>query len=259
MKKFSEWGLANVHREPWAFGKGWSLVRFSAHMIEPQIQPLIGFPRSGRRARRAPVTADVVRVQIDSERGLREIPRQAVGKIVLTQPARAVRDARGAVHPADGRQGIRGGSRPLPYPRAAAARPAGRGRGGRGAGGVPTLAKVSSSSTCGRRRRGVQPRRRCDMAAGGSDLSWQQQHPDGGTIFPTGRRIARPGCRAGACRPSRSRSSTTTGWSACSTSSVPVKVELNVETKFYDETTPNGFNTIAEIPGTDPTSRRSRR
>ena len=24
------------------------------------------------------------------------------------------------------------------------------------------------------------------MAAGGSDLSWQQQHPDGGTIFPTG-------------------------------------------------------------------------
>ena len=31
--------------------------------------------------------------------------------------------------------------------------------------------------------------------------------------------------------------------------SVPVKVELNVETKFYDETTPNGFNTIAEIPG----------
>jgi Zn-dependent M28 family amino/carboxypeptidase len=29
-------------------------------------------------------------------------------------------------------------------------------------------------------------------------------------------------------------------------------VELHVETKFHDETTPNGFNTIAEIPGTDP-------
>src|SRR5204863_2939387 len=25
-----------------------------------------------------------------------------------------------------------------------------------------------------------------DMAAAGSDLSWQQQHPDGGTIFPAG-------------------------------------------------------------------------
>jgi Zn-dependent M28 family amino/carboxypeptidase len=33
---------------------------------------------------------------------------------------------------------------------------------------------------------------------------------------------------------------------------VPVKVELNVQTKFYDETTPNGFNLVAELPGTDP-------
>ncbi len=32
---------------------------------------------------------------------------------------------------------------------------------------------------------------------------------------------------------------------------LPVKVELNVETKFYDETTPNGLNTLAELPGTD--------
>jgi Zn-dependent M28 family amino/carboxypeptidase len=29
-------------------------------------------------------------------------------------------------------------------------------------------------------------------------------------------------------------------------------VALHVETTFYDETTPNGFNVIAEIPGTDP-------
>src|SRR5207247_7743419 len=32
---------------------------------------------------------------------------------------------------------------------------------------------------------------------------------------------------------------------------VPVKVELNVETKFYDETGMNGFNTIADLPGAD--------
>src|SRR5919198_5687085 len=35
MKRFSDWGLANVQREEWEFGKGWSLVRFSAHLIEP--------------------------------------------------------------------------------------------------------------------------------------------------------------------------------------------------------------------------------
>ena len=27
-KKFREWGLQNIHEESWAFGKGWSLVRF---------------------------------------------------------------------------------------------------------------------------------------------------------------------------------------------------------------------------------------
>src|SRR5262249_6714938 len=32
---------------------------------------------------------------------------------------------------------------------------------------------------------------------------------------------------------------------------VPVKVELNVDTKYHDEATMNGFNTIAELPGTD--------
>ncbi len=50
IKKFGEWGLVNAHREPWAFGKGWSLERFSAQMIEPQVQPLIGFPGPGRPA-----------------------------------------------------------------------------------------------------------------------------------------------------------------------------------------------------------------
>src|SRR3954453_17952851 len=37
MKKFREWGLANVHQERWSFGKGWSLVRFTAYLVEPQI------------------------------------------------------------------------------------------------------------------------------------------------------------------------------------------------------------------------------
>jgi len=89
-----------------------------------------------------------------------------------------------------------------------------------------------------------------DMAAGGSDLSWQQQHPDGGTIFPSG----------SSARDDRAGKSVPVIALAVEhynrmirvlDKRVPVKVELNVETKFYDENTPNGFNTIAEIPGTD--------
>lgn len=44
VQTMTKWGLANVKQEPWAFGRGWSLERFSAHMIEPTVQPLIGYP-----------------------------------------------------------------------------------------------------------------------------------------------------------------------------------------------------------------------
>ena len=80
----AEWGLVNGHRETWSFGKGWSLVRFSAHMIEPQVQPLIGVPGSWTAGTRGTVTAEVVRAQIASEAdfdryraALREITRES--------------------------------------------------------------------------------------------------------------------------------------------------------------------------------------
>ena len=104
------------------------------------------------------------------------------------------------------------------------------------------------------------------MAAGGSDLSWQQQHPDGGTIFPTGSG-ARDG-NAGKGVPEVTLAvEHYNRMVRVLDKGVPVKVELNVETKFYDEPTPNGFNTIAEMPGSDlaaksccsaPTSTRIR-
>src|SRR5262245_12838038 len=67
LKKFTDWGLANPHREHFAFGRGWSLVRFQAHMIEPQVQPLIGFPASWGPGTNGTITAEVVRVQIETE------------------------------------------------------------------------------------------------------------------------------------------------------------------------------------------------
>ena len=43
--KLTAWGMANAHLEAWGpFGRGWTLKRFSAQVIEPQCIPLIGFP-----------------------------------------------------------------------------------------------------------------------------------------------------------------------------------------------------------------------
>jgi hypothetical protein len=103
IKKVTEWGLTNAHREPWKFGKGWSLVRFSAHLVEPQIQPLIGFPIEWSTGTKGTVTGDVVRVQIATE-ATSEVPRQArrQGRVDAAGPASA--SARGSDHPAHGRE-----------------------------------------------------------------------------------------------------------------------------------------------------------
>jgi hypothetical protein len=45
LEKAQEWGLENVHLEPWGpYGRGWSTSYFSAHLLEPQYAPLIGVP-----------------------------------------------------------------------------------------------------------------------------------------------------------------------------------------------------------------------
>ena len=89
------------------------------------------------------------------------------------------------------------------------------------------------------------------MAAGGSELSWQQQHPDGGTIFPTGG--GSRGADAGTGLPKVTLAvEHYNRMVRMLDKGVPVKVELNIETKFHDETTPNGFNIDRRDPGTDP-------
>src|SRR5215216_1066805 len=45
--KLGSWGLTNAHLEPWGpFGRGWSLKRFSAQVIEPQTIPVAGYPNA---------------------------------------------------------------------------------------------------------------------------------------------------------------------------------------------------------------------
>jgi hypothetical protein len=240
MKKFREWELSNVHQERWSFGKGWSLVRFSAHLVEPQIQPLIGFPQEWSSGTKGPVTADVVRVQIANDGDFEKYRGKLSGKIVLAQPARKVRMLEGPII-------LRMTDKDIAEAETTPVPAVGGGRGNQAAAfrqkvsdfyvqqGVVALFDRGSDS---------------DTAAGGSDLSWQQQRPDGGTIFPSG----------SSARDDKAGKSVPVIALAVEhynrmirvlDKGVPVKVELNVETKFYDENTPNGFNTIAEIAGTD--------
>src|SRR5258708_28855102 len=33
MKRLKEYGLTNVHEEPWAFGRGWTFSHYAGHMV----------------------------------------------------------------------------------------------------------------------------------------------------------------------------------------------------------------------------------
>lgn len=245
MGKMKEWGLANVHQERWKFGKGWTLQRFSLNMIEPQPQPLIGLPREWSAGTKGMVTAPVVRVQISSESDFAKYRGKLAGAIVLTQPARQVRMYEGPnVLRMTEPWATEARTTPVPPPAPAA---------GGGTGGSNAQAfrqKVDaffvSEGVVATFDRGADS----DMAAAGSDMSWQQQRPDGGTIFPTGAfpRDERaghsvPGVTLAVEHYNRMIRVLDKG--------VPVKVELEIAVTFHDEQDMNGFNTIADLPGRD--------
>jgi hypothetical protein len=194
LKRLQEWGLASAHQETWKFGKGWSLQRFSAHLLEPQVQPLIGFPKAWTPGTNGLVTADVVQVSIQSEADFDQYRGKLAGKVVLTQPAREVKML-------DGRLVWR-------MDEAVAM------------GGVESLAAMT-------------------------------QRTDGGTVFVMG-----GGPRdenAGKVVPQVTLAvEHYNRMVRLLDRKIPVKVELNIQARFHDETDANGFNVFADLPGTDP-------
>jgi carboxypeptidase Q len=241
MKKFGEWGLVNAHQERWAFGKGWSLVRFSAHLVEPQVQPIIGFPHEWSSGTRGPITADVVRVQIANEADFATYRGKLAGKIVLTQPARVVRLLEGPIVLRMTDKDI-AEAEATPVPAAAA----GGGRGNQPAFRQKVVEFYAQEGAVAVFDRGSDS----DMSAGGSDMSWQQQHPDGGTVFPAGSGARDQNAGKGVPEITLAVEHYNRMMRVLD-KGLSVKVELNVETRFYDESAPNGFNTIADIPGSD--------
>jgi len=83
--QLTKWGLQNAHLESWGpFGRGWSLKRFSAQVVEPQAIPLIAYPKAWSPGFDAPVTAEVVYIDAKTEADLEKYKGQLTGKIVLT-------------------------------------------------------------------------------------------------------------------------------------------------------------------------------
>jgi carboxypeptidase Q len=89
--KLSSWGLTNAHLEAWGvFGRGWSLKRFSAQIIEPQTIPLIGYPKAWSPGFGRPLVAGVIYLDAKTESDLEKYKGKLKGAVVLTSPVREV-------------------------------------------------------------------------------------------------------------------------------------------------------------------------
>jgi hypothetical protein len=87
----NKWGLANAHLEAWGpFGKGWTLKRFSAQVIEPQCIPLIAFPKAWSPPTDGTLVAPVVYFNAKTEADFAKFKGKVKGAIVLTGPPREV-------------------------------------------------------------------------------------------------------------------------------------------------------------------------
>jgi hypothetical protein len=89
--QLTKWGLQNAHLEAWGpFGRGWTLKRFSAQVTEPTAIPLIAYPKAWSPGLASPLTSDVVYFDAKTEADFDKFKGKLNGKIVLTAPMRDV-------------------------------------------------------------------------------------------------------------------------------------------------------------------------
>ncbi len=247
-----KWGLQNAKLESWGpFGRGWTLKRFSAQVIEPVAIPLIAYPKAWSPGTNGPVTAEVVYFDAKDEADMARFKGQLKGKIVLTAPTREVkahfetlgtrRDEKNLLALADA---------PLP-------RPGGTGRGGAAAGRAAEFLAAQQFAV---------KKNQFFMDEGAAVLI-DASRGDGGTIFVQSATVPAPPAVPGATGGRRSgpwdkdaKLLPQVGMAAEHYNRIvrmlqageKVKIETDIAVEWQD-TDLNGYNTVAEIPGSDPT------
>ena len=81
--KFKGWGLANVHLEPYEFGRGWWIETASARMVGPRPFDLKEIPLAWTPATKGSLRAPIVVAPMKHERDFADWKGKLAGKIVL--------------------------------------------------------------------------------------------------------------------------------------------------------------------------------
>ncbi len=221
--RLTAYGLENARLEPWKFGRGWTLEKLTVEMVEPRYLPLIGYADGWSASTSGEIVAAPSFIAGKTPEEVTALAPQLKGAIVMTQPilTNFVRKDRPQPSETDY----------VPMS-AAYATSAGRGRGPVPAGETPQQ----------RNQRMIDA-----LKAAGAGVILKPSVGEHGTVFVVGR-DGGPGAVPSVTLSAEHYNMVVRYLEQ----NIPVKLRVNVQTKFYDADSGNAYNVIAELPGTDP-------
>jgi hypothetical protein len=253
LKKANEWtrdtltkiGLENAHLEDWGeFGMGWQQLNTWARMVSPDTAVLIVQATPWSPATPGPVTGDVVFVSIQSEADLDKYKGKLSGKVVLYGAMRDVAPVDKALFNRYSAQELEdiaafpvngAGDGLTPAMRERLRNYQERGR---------LMDKVAQLFADEKVAAVIEPSRDASDGGGSGGTIFDDNGATlGRTPYIAEKRVKIPVAVASIESYGRLYRLTQ--------AHVPVSVEIDVETKFTGEHE-HGFDTVAEIPGTDP-------
>lgn len=84
VKQFNEWGLKNVHLEAWGtFGKGWQVDKYYAATTIPFYKPIIASPKAWTPSTNGPIKSEIMLIKADSLPQLAQYKGKLQGKIIM--------------------------------------------------------------------------------------------------------------------------------------------------------------------------------
>ena len=85
-QQLKDWGLANVHDEPWKFGRGWTLDKLTVEMAEPRYAPLIGYAEGWSPSTAGEIVAEPIYLGNKTAAEIEALRPKMKGAIVMLSP-----------------------------------------------------------------------------------------------------------------------------------------------------------------------------
>jgi carboxypeptidase Q len=219
-ERLAAWGLSDARLEAWHFGRGWTLEELTVEMIEPRYLPLIGYADGWSSSTAGEIVGAPIWIGGKSPEQVDDLRARLKGAIVMTEPIMNNFVRKDRPQPDDP------GYVPMSaaYATSVGQRPGGRGRG-------PTPAQRVAQS----------------LREGGAGAILKPSRGEHGTVFVTGRDGG-----AGAVPTVTLSAEHYNMIARMMQQNIPVKLRVNVQTKYYDSDSGSAYNVLAELPGSDP-------